>query len=196
MAGIDNIINEILQEAKDKAQSLLDAAKAEADGAYAKANAECADFKEGALEKIERNRAIYQERLNSQKEMRRRQAVLKTKQEIIEEVIQAAYKKLAGQDDAAYFAMLLKLTEEHAQKGAGEMLLSGKDLARVPADFADQISAVAQKKGGSLRLSDQAADIENGFILRYSGIDENCTLTALFAEKTDELSDRVHEVLW
>ena len=52
------------------------------------------------------------------------------------------------------------------------------------------------QKGGSLTLSDDTADIDSGFILRYGGIEENCSLKALFADRQEELQDLVHKLLF
>ncbi len=37
-------------------------------------------------------------------------------------------------------------------------------------------------------------NIDNGFILAYGGIEENCTIRAMFDAKRDELSDIVHRL--
>ena len=51
-------------------------------------------------------------------------------------------------------------------------------------------------ENGSLTVSRTPADIENGFVLRYGGIDENCSLRALFEEKRETLQDIVNKILW
>ena len=45
-------------------------------------------------------------------------------------------------------------------------------------------------------LSDQTKEMDGGFVLTYGGIEENCTIRAVFAAKKDELSDKVHEMLF
>ena len=49
---------------------------------------------------------------------------------------------------------------------------------------------------GSLKVSKEGKNIENGFVLVYGGIEENCTLRAMFDAKRDELSDKVHRMLF
>ena len=39
-------------------------------------------------------------------------------------------------------------------------------------------------------------NIDNGFILAYGGIEENCTIRAMFHTKQDELSDVVQKILF
>ena len=65
----------------------------------------------------------------------------------------------------------------------------------MPSDFEEKIIAAAAEKGGSLVLSKERS-IEDGFILVYGGIEENCTLKALLDAKKDELQDKVNEILF
>ena len=62
--------------------------------------------------------------------------------------------------------------------------------------FAAVVNGIASEKGGSLRVSEEAAPIENGFLLKYGGIEENCSLKALFTSMRDRLQDKVNEALW
>lgn len=66
----------------------------------------------------------------------------------------------------------------------------------MPADFEKRISAAAEEKGGSLVLSKEPKAIEDGFILVYGGIEENCTLKALLDAKKDELQDKVRDFIF
>ena len=196
MAGIDNITNEILQEAKTKAAALTQGASKKADDLLAQAKQQGEEFAAKAAQKAEAEAAAHGERILSQMGLRKRQASLKAKQDIISEVIDAAYEKLHSLGDADYFAMIMKLIGSNVQSGDGEILFSKKDKERLPKDFAQQVQKAAQLAGGSLSISEETADIDDGFILRYGGIDENCTLKALFAEKRDALSDKVASALW
>ncbi len=196
MAGIDHITEEILAEAKQKAGVIISSAQSDAAEMKKAAEEQCRSFEAKASEKTAQSVKAFSERVESQKGMRARKAILQAKQELIEEIICEAYKRLDAQDDSSYFSMIEMLIEGNAQKGAGEILLSARDLARLPKNFEMRANAIAAKKGGSLQVGKEPAAIENGFILRYNGIDENCTLSALFAEKKEILQDRVHSVLW
>lgn len=196
MAGIDNIKNEILQEAKDKADEVIARARKEAEAQIAEAQAQADGIAKKAAEKADQEAAAYDMRITSQIGMRKRQAVLKIKQQIIGEVIDEACSRLVTQPDASYFEMIEKLVKKNVRGADGEILFSKKDLDRLPEGFKAKAASLAKSAGGSLKVSDQTADIENGFILRYGGIEENCTLAALFAEKRDMLCDKVNEVLW
>lgn len=66
----------------------------------------------------------------------------------------------------------------------------------MPKGFEQEIQKAAAEKGGVLELSREARDIDGGFILVYGGIEENCTIKALFDAQRDELSDKVHGLLF
>ena len=97
-----------------------------------------------------------------------------------------------GGDD--YFAALEKLAVRNACKGEGELRLSKRDLDRVPSGFADRINAALTD--GSVKLSGQSADIDNGFILVYGDIEMNCTFRALINEQKDIVREKVCGVIF
>ena len=88
------------------------------------------------------------------------------------------------------------MLEKYAQPGDGIISFNAKDLKRMPKGFEAEMEKAAQKKGGSLKLSAEAKDMDGGFILVYGGVEENCTIRAMFDAKRDYLSDKVHEVLF
>lgn len=196
MAGIDNITSVILQEAKEKASSVISAAQAKAADEIAAAEKQGKEIGEKAAAKAERDAKTYGDRIASQAGMMARQAMLTAKQEVISAVIDLALTTLRKQGDTDYFGMISALIAKHLRAEAGEILFSAGDLKRLPAGFGDAVAALAKKAGGTLKVSEEAADIEDGFILRYGGIEENCTLRALFSEKHEALVDKVTETIW
>ena len=128
--------------------------------------------------------------------MRRKQAVLAAKQEVIGRVLEAAYSRVMELSPAEYFDMLEKLLREYALPEEGEICFSARDLDRMPEGFTGKIRTIAAEKGGSLTLSGETRRIDGGFILIYGGVEENCTIKAVFDSKRDELSDRVNRLLF
>ncbi len=45
-------------------------------------------------------------------------------------------------------------------------------------------------------LKKEPKAIPDGFVLVYGGVEENCTLKALFDVKKDQLQDKVNEILF
>lgn len=197
MAGVDTIKNEILQEAEESARGIIadaEAAKAEAIEA---AKAEIAEASAKNEAKAKADAAAHIERAEAKAESESRRAVLAARSEVISDVIEKAYEKLKGRDSASYFAMLYGMVGAAAHGEEGTIVLSPADMQRLPSDFESNVKAAAAKKGGSLKL-DPAGDpsIDSGFVLKYAGIDENCSLSAIFESRKTDLSDIVYRKLW
>ena len=196
MTGLEKMKSQILDEARAAAESKISAAQAEADKILAEAQAEAENCKSSIFQKSERAIASYKERVASSNDLQRRTKLLAAKQEMIAQVLDKAYVSLESMGRREYFDMLLKMLEKYAQPQDGEIFFSPADLAKLPEGFADRIEETAKGRGGSLKISKKGRNIENGFILAYGGIEENCTLRAMFDAKRDELSDKVHRILF
>jgi len=196
MTGLEKMKSQILNEANEVADSKIEAAHSEAEKILAEAKTEAENSKISILQKSETAIANYKERVISSNDLRRRTKILAAKQEVIAEVLDGAYESVRSMDKEKYFEMLLKILEKYAQPEAGEIFFSPADTKALPEGYAAKIAECAAAKGGSLTVSEEGRNIENGFVLAYGGIEENCTLKAMFEAKRDELSDKVHQILF
>ena len=196
MAGLDKIIEEILDEARATATQTTDAAKKEADRILSEAQARAKSESEVISKKAQSESQTLDERAKSSADMQKRQAYLKARQEVISEIIEAAYDKVMNSDIDTYFALIERILDGAVLPKEGKIILSEKDKSRMPAGFTQKVSKIAQDKGGSLTLSDETAALDGGFILTYGGIEENCSIRALFNSKQDELVDIVNSVVF
>ena len=196
MAGIDRITAEIRREAEERAETVLSEARAKAAEAKANAEAEAEALIRASSGKAESEAADIRSRASSQADLQRRQALLAARQDVIGEVIQKAYDELDRLPDDQYFAMLASLLEKNVQPLAGELCLCARDRARMPEGFAKQAAEIAERKGGSLTVAPDDAPVDNGFVLRYGGIEENCSLAAIFASSREKMQDLVRRSLW
>ena len=173
MAGLDKIKSQILDEAKVTADAKIEDAKAQAEQMKLKAQEEGARQADTILKKSE------------------------AKQEMIAEIIEKAYEKVINLAPDDYYQMLLSILEAYILPQEGEIYFSVKDLENMPVGFGKEIEEIALAKGGKLTVAGAGRDnIDNGFILAYGGIEENCTIRAMFDAKRDELSDIVHRLLF
>ena len=196
MTGLEKITSQIQEEAKDSAAKKLEAAKKEADEILAEAKKACEAMEAEAAEKDALLKTNYESRAKSSAEQQRRTALLRAKQEIIADVIEDAYVTLKKKDAKGYFLTMEKILKTYALAEDGEIYFSKEDLARMPAGFEKKIEAAAKEKGGSLVLKKEPKAIADGFVLVYGGIEENCTLRALFDAKRDQLQDQGNAILF
>ena len=192
MTGLDKIKQNILDEAAEAAKASMDEvmAKARQIEEQNKADAEkkCAEISQ----KTEAQLVQIKERAKSSMELERSRKILETKQALIAEVIDNAKAQIRELPEEEYFALLLKIADKAIHEGEGVISLSSKDLARMPKDFEDKIKAIAEGRQANMSVS----DVADGFVLSYGGIEENCTLEAIFADKKEELSDLVQKLLF
>ena len=190
MAGLDKIISQIKEESQEAAARTLAGARDEADKVLAAAR------KEAESERSRQSVANILERGQSAADLKKRGSILAEKQKLIGDTIEKAKAELKGMDTDAYFDMILKLAVKSAQNGKGELLFSAKDLARVPEGFEDRLNAALKDKDAALHISKDTRDIDAGFVLTYGGIEENCSINAIFDSAHELLQDKVQEILF
>lgn len=196
MTGLEKMQSQILSEAESSAKEILDQAKKEAEGiveeARQRAEAECRRISE----KSEAEVKGLEERAVSSSDLQRRKELLQAKQEVISQMLDQAYESLLCADEKDYFDMLRKMLRKFVLPQEGKICFSKEDLERMPKGFQEEIQAIAKEKGGALALSEEVRSVRGGFVLIYGGIEENCTFRAMFNSKKDELSDKVHALLF
>ena len=196
MAGIDKILNEIKSDAEKEAAEIIAEAEKAAEAAKSKAQAKCDEYTSVSDEKLAKRLDDEAKKTQSQCEQIEKLVLLKTKQEIIEEVLNKAKNKILNQDADKYFESLLVLLDKYALPEKGILFLNSKDLARVPDDFETLANKKDKKNGGMLDISKDTVDIDGGFILKYGNIEINASLDAIFDENRDELVDTVNGILF
>jgi len=194
MTGLDKIIENISAQANAKAEEILAEARKQAKEIIAEsetaAGEECARIVDDAREEA----ALIGRISQSGSELSGRKMMLSTRRELLDETIAAAMKKLKSLPADEYFAVIRKLAVKYAGKGDGEIVLSEADKARVPAGFIDEINS--QLAGGKLSLAQDSAQTDGGFILRYGGVEENCTFDAIAEQEHENISDELSSLLF
>lgn len=196
MTGLEKIIDQILAEAKNEAEGIVKDAQTEAQQILEESQKQSDNAVLNIQKKSEVQAEALKNRMHSSNDLYRRTQTLAAKQEVIAQIIDKAYRQVCDLDTAQYFGMLEKMIEKYALAQSGKIYFSDADLKAMPKGFEEKIQAAAQKAGGKLELSREGKNIENGFVLSYKGIDENCTIKAIFNAHRDEMQDTVHALLY
>ena len=196
MAGIETITGRILEEAKKEADRVISEANGKALDIAVAAGDEIRKAKADSDERIARGKKTYEARTLSSCDILKKKSILSAKQEIIGTVLEKAFDMLKNQDDGAYFDMMLAIIKKSVRPENGTIAFAPGDLKRLPADFARRAAAVAKEAGGTLSVQNEPAKIENGCILIYGGIEENCSLAAIFEANKDRMQDAAAKVLF
>ena len=196
MTGTEKILRHIADKAAEESRGILEEARSRAEALLKEADASAEQIRREAQAQGEQLLTDARERGEAAGSMKRRRATLSAKGELITRVMTQAYEQLLSLPDDEYFSFLYAQLEKQPLKGEGVLCLNERDLGRIPEDFAKKASALAKKKGGALSLSQEAAAIDGGFLLRYGGIEENCSLAALFDAEEDRIKDKVRAILF
>ena len=196
MTGLEKMVSQILEEADASAAVTISDAEKKAAEILDEAGKKADEIRQQREEQSRAKVKSYDERTASAADMKRRTAVLAARQELIGSVIADACERVKNLDEEKYFEILKNMAGKYLLPKDGEICFSPKDLERMPADFREEIRSMAEKKGGALEFSGEARNIDGGFILVYGGIEENCSIDAVFAEKRDELLDQVRKILF
>ena len=194
MGGLDKIIERIGQDSKVKCDGILAEAQEQATAILdAAAKAAKADA-DAVLAAAEKEAKATVEMAESGSQMERKQTMLAAKVESIDKIVDQAAAKLHDLSDADYFDSLVKLAGNYAQSGKGVMRLSANDLQRLPADFEAKVNAAL--KDGTIEVSKEAADVDDGFVLSYGDVEVNCTFGALISEQRDTIKDKIYQLIF
>ncbi len=196
MTGLEKMKSQILDEAKALADSKVAEANRKAEEILEEAKADAEKSVASISQRSDKDVANYRERILSSIDLQKRTKLLAAKQEVIADVLDQSYDRLKTMETGEYFAMLLKLAEKYVLPQEGFIYFSQADLSRMPDGFKSDVKKLAETKGGMLDISGEGRNIENGFVLAYGGIEENCTLRAIFDAKRDEFADKIHHILF
>ena len=193
MSGLDKIVQQIQDEARQAASETVDKAKAEAMAITSKAGVDAAARRESIRSQADSDVKNVLSAAESAAQLAKRRALLSAKQEIIGKLIAETQTDFYALPDDEYFALILKMVEKYSLPQKGEIIFSKKDLDRLPKGFAGKISSSAK---GELELSKETRPIDGGFVLSYGGIEENCSVEALFYAAREQLQDKVSGILF
>lgn len=198
MKGTEKIIAHIRADGDAEAKKIIDAASKQAEEKRAESfkaalseyeklmqagNAECEDILSGS-------RRIA--------EMEAKKSVLSVKQEMISAAFDAAREELVNMPRDKYTQFLARMAAEAAVSGMEEIVLNARDKAEVGKAVCKAANELLSAKGtpGKLTVSEETADISGGVIVRFGGIETNCSIDALIRQRRSGLSTEVAAALF
>ena len=198
MKGTEKIIAHIRADGDAEAKKIIDAASKQAEEKRAESfkaalseyeklmqagNAECEDILSGS-------RRIA--------EMEAQKSVLSVKQEMISAAFDAAREEIVNMPRDKYTQFLARMAAEAAVSGMEEIVLNARDKAEVGKAVCKAANELLSAKGtpGKLTVSEETADISGGVIVRFGGIETNCSIDALIRQRRSGLSTEVAAALF
>ena len=195
MNGLENITKAIADEAAAQAADILK-----------QADEQCAkildESKLAAQAQVDEIDASTERKVNSIIEsaesfcaLDKKNAQLKAKIQLINEVFGGAVKYLCTLPDDDYFSCLNRLIAANALPQNGLLILNSKDLGRLPSGFMSMVSS--NSTGGELELCKQPNNnIIGGCILKYGDIEINLSFERIILSQREQLIDKVNHALF
>lgn len=197
MSGLEKILEHIKGDADAEVNKILSQAKSEAELIIEEAKLE---GKKKVLLMEEKANSDYEALIKkgeSAAKLKEKRMILESKQEVIEEMIEASRDSLTKSPNNEYFEIILKMVGKYALNEEGQLLFSKSDLDRMPKDFIKKLNNVLEdKKGAVLTISDKTIPIDGGFIIKYGEVEVNCSFEALFLAARETLQDKVGALLF
>ena len=197
MSNLNNITSKIIEDAKLKADEILEEARKEEKKLIEKKISEANKVKEDMLIKAEREAIVRSERIISSAELKSRNEGLRAKGEIIEKVFKMALDELKNLEVDKY--------EKIFKDFINNIDICGDEEVIVPRNYKKTIENIlgevnnslkAKGKKGQLKLYQGEKEISSGFIVSKNGIYSNITFESLLSYKKDELEQEIAKTLF
>lgn len=221
VTGLEKITEKILAEARAEAERILAEAREESARIHADYAARADEIKGRISADASREGVDIVTRAKATSANRKRNRLLETQSELIDETFRHTHESLRAQDADAYAELLTGLlsaalsaqaraevesrelygTEDMPTVECYEVLLNARDRDRVGQKLIDRVKERVGNKLPAdmlarLTLADETVSIDGGLILRCGSIETNCSLALLFAQLREELEAEVCRVLF
>lgn len=187
----EQVVEKILSQAHQEAESILSEARSKIEARKESLRSEMEAFAKETETKAREQAEDKQSRMLAAARMDLQKKVLSAKVELLEEMFTKARRRINELPDDRYFDLMSRLMTEAVQTGDEEVIV-GRGEKRLDYNFLKQVN---KKLGpgfkGNLRMSNEKADIEGGFILRRGKVQINCSTNVLI----DQVRERMEAEL-
>ncbi len=196
--SIESLVGRIIEDARKASLEIQRRALDEVKACEELAEGDERGIIDAAKERAIRSAGEQKQRLISMAELEDRKEVLKTKQQLIQEVFNQAVERILCLDTEAYGAFLKKLILQADPEGDEEILFNQRDRDRFGDGWTKRLnqSLVENKKKGKMRVANEIRPIQGGAILKRGRKEINCSLESIIGSKRDQLETRVAEILF
>ena len=183
----EQVVEKILSQAQQEAQAILDQARARIQQRRADLQGSRQNYAQQTEEKAKTAGEDKLARMLAAARMDLQKKRLAAKVDLLNEVFEKARQKINALPEEAYLDLMSRLIMKAVQTGDEEVLVGAQET-RINQKCIKQIN---QKLGpgfkGNLRLSDEKADIDGGFILRRGNVRINASTGVLIEQMRQDL---------
>lgn len=219
MTGLEKIIARIEAEGRERAGLLLQHAEEECRATAAEYAARAEAVREKLSGEAQSQCEVMISRARAAVEREHREVLTKARNDLLDEVFEAAKARLCSTDYGQYRELLVALLvsalleqqrvaresvamgDEVEEVERFEVLLNAEDRERFGSFVIDGARRVAERRIGAenaakLCVSDETAPIDGGLILRFGNVELNCSLSVVLNDVRRELEPRISALLF
>ena len=219
MTGLDKIIERILADAKEDARVILETAQKDCRTAAEQHAARAEEIRAEIIKKAEEECEAIVTSAKSNAATTAKNIMLARRAELIDRAFDEAKKEIKSTEFGKYPELLTALLtsalieeastaattaaygDEITEFDAYEVIFNEADRDAYGESVVENARRAAYRHIGAeraakLTLSNEAADIEGGLILRYGNIEANCSLAMLIAQMRKELEKQIEKTLF
>lgn len=191
------LTNSILEQAKREAAGILAEARAKAEERLGQARRELAARVAEIEARAEQRAATEERRIATQAELQARRDLLRAKVGLLDEVFAAAQRALVELPEEEWRRMMRRLLLESAVSGTETLAVPAGQRERL-AGLLPEVNEELKKNGlgGELKLAQEPAAIESGFILISRDYTVDCSVGTLIAERRAALEPEAARALF
>lgn len=182
-----NLIDRILADAQEAADKVLQDAEASISGIRESRNEQIAKKAEQFSKEREQQTAVIRNGCRTRAELDGRKETLRAKRSLLDGVFAEAYENLLKLPAEKRSALFLSILRQEAK--------ANDTVSPAKADRA-AIAAILKKLPFAVRLSEQDADAEAGFVLYGDGYEKDCSMKAILRELRDAEETNVAAILF
>ena len=197
MSDEERLLGRIIRQAQEEARSIIDKAQEEAGQILDHGMEKAEGDKKAILEDAARKAWEMRKGIRTTTSMDMKLNYLSTKREVIDKAFVLAYQTLLQLPEDQYCTMLIKALGAMSQ-GKERVLLSLEDKQRVGSRIIDGANEILKGRNihAGIILSDDAAKIKGGFILRRERMEINASFEAILQARKSELETEVVRILF
>ncbi len=197
MAGLDKILEEIRKENELEIQNIISKAEAKAKRIIEEKQKELDERNQYMDKKMEKVIKLDLDKGVSSAISFKKKIVLEEKQRLIKEVIESSKEYIKNLPKEEYIEFFEKVALSHAHSESGRLKLNKSDSERFGKELLDRINAkLSSNSKGTLVLDDEFTTEKSGFVIVYGDVEENCSLEAIFSEKSELIADKMNSFLF
>lgn len=192
MSNLDNLTSKIIDDANERAETIIKEAKQERDKIIGKQIEKSNNEKIDIIEKAKLSARSKADRVISNAHLTARNKNLEAKQEVIDKVFREALLKLQNLSKEQYLEFVRNSIMSMKIEGDEEIIIPSNE-ERINEGFINSLNKELEGLGkkGELKLSWEKREIKTGFIIYKNGIEINNSFEALVSSLRDELEQDI-----